>query len=76
MVNNKQINVGEVFAERLKLTRIELNLTKSELGSQLGVSHTTISRWENQVMIPTIDQLYNIAKFFKCTADYLIGLED
>ena len=76
MVNNKQINVGEVFAERLKLTRIELNLTKSELGSQLGVSHTTISRWENQVMIPTIDQLYNIAKFFKCTSDYLIGLED
>lgn len=72
----KKFDVSAVFAERLKLLRLELNLTKSELGTELLVSHTTISRWENQVMIPTIDQLYNIAKFFKCTADYLIGLED
>ena len=75
-MSSNEINVPAVFAERLKLLRQELNLTKSELGNRLFVSHTTISRWENQVMIPTIDQLYNIAKFFKCTSDYLIGLED
>lgn len=64
------------FAERLKELRIENNLTTIQLSKELGVGDSTISRWENGLRVPSIDHLYNIAIFFKVSADYLIGLED
>lgn len=65
-----------IFCERLKELRKENKLTAKQLGKHLNVSDATIIRWENGNMIPGIDHLYNIAVFFKVSADYLIGLED
>lgn len=64
------------FGERLRELRTEKNLSSVELGKELGVSGPTVIRWENETILPTIEKLYNIAKFFGVSADYLIGLED
>lgn len=66
----------KIFSERLKDLRIEKELSAIKLGKILGVSDSTIIRWENGKISPTIDNLYNIAKFFNVTSDYLLGLED
>lgn len=66
----------KVFAERLKSLRLEKGLTLVQLAEKIGVSFVAISRWENELRIPNIENLYYIAKFFNVTADYLIGLED
>lgn len=66
----------KVFCERLRELRLERKLSIIKLGEILGVNNSTISRWENGIMLPNIAQLYNIAKFFEVSADYLIGLED
>ena len=66
----------EIFCERLKELRLEKNLSTIQLAKELNVSDSTITRWENNLRVPSIDNLYNIARFFKVTADYLIGLED
>ena len=66
----------KIFCERLKELRLENNLTIIQLSEALSVRHSTISRWENNIVTPSIDHLYNIAKYFKVSADYLIGLED
>lgn len=66
----------EVFSQRFKDLRNESTLSTIELGKKLGVSNSTITRWENGVIIPSILNLYNIAKYFGVTSDYLIGLED
>jgi len=65
-----------VFQERLKELRLENELSAKELGKILGVRDTTILRWEKGIIIPSIEHLYNIAKYFNVSADYLIGLED
>lgn len=64
------------FAERLKELRLENNLTLKELASLIGVSDIAISRWENRLRVPNIDVLISLAKYFKVTTDYLLGLED
>ncbi|MBR2052673.1 MAG: helix-turn-helix transcriptional regulator, partial [Clostridia bacterium] len=46
------------------------------LGKALNVNDSTITRWENGVIIPSILHLRNIAIFFDVSADYLIGLVD
>ena len=66
----------QVFGERLRELRAEQNLSAKKLGEIINVSDATIIRWENDKMNPTIDDLYNIAIYFKVSADYLIGLED
>ena len=71
----KEIDLS-IFSERLKDFRTEKNLSTVQLAKKLGVSDASVSRWENQLRIPTIANLYKIAIFFDVSADYLIGLED
>lgn len=66
----------QIFCERFKDLRKENRLSTIDLGKELGVSNSTITRWENGVIVPSIDNLFNIAKYFKVSADFLIGLED
>ena len=66
----------KIFGERLKELRKEKELSAVQLGKILGVRDSTVIRWENNTMSPTIENLYNIAKYFGCTTDYLLGLED
>jgi len=64
------------FAERLKELREEQNLTQYELAKKINISHACINRWEKGLRVPNIDSIIVLSKFFKCSADYLIGLED
>ena len=66
----------KIFAERLKELREEKNLTQYELSKQIEISTACINRWEKNSRIPNIDSIIILCKFFNCSADYLIGLED
>ena len=66
----------EVFRQRLKELRIEKQLSALTLSKELKVCHSTLLRWENGQILPSIDHLYNIAVFFGVSSDYLLGLED
>ena len=66
----------KIFGEKLRELRKDNNLSAKQLAEQLNVRDSTIIRWENGIIEPTISNLYNIAKYFKVTSDYLIGLED
>lgn len=66
----------KIFCERLKELRQDKNLTTKQLGKNLQVSDSTITRWENGLRVPSIDNLYNIAVYFNVSADFLLGLEN
>ena len=66
----------KIFCERFKELRKENKISTIDLGKILGVSNSTITRWENGIITPSIDHLYNIAVYFNVSADYLIGLEN
>lgn len=64
------------FAERLKELREERGLSQRGLAKELDVSQPAIARWENNLQTPNIDIAILVAKYFKVTSDYLLGLED
>lgn len=64
----------QIFCKRFKDLRVSKNLTLVEMGKELNVSSSTIMRWENGIMTPSIDHLYTIVTHFKISADYLIGV--
>ena len=46
------------------------------LGKAIGVGDATICRWENGKADIKSNELVKVAKFFKVSTDYLVGLED
>lgn len=66
----------KIFAERLKDLRTEEKLSTTQLGNKIGVTATTISRWERDLREPSLENAKQIAIFFKVSTDYLCGLED
>lgn len=64
------------FANRLKELRSEKQVGQTELAKAIGVSNGTISLWENGLREPTLTNLLALAKYFKVSLDYLVGLED
>jgi len=65
-----------IFAQRLKELRTDKGLSTRALGAKVSTSGTSISRWELAQRLPNVDLVYNLAKFFNVTSDYLLGLED
>ena len=66
----------KLFCERIKLLRMERNLSQPELAKLVGVSNGMMSFWENGINEPTITHLLKLSQIFEVSTDYLLGLED
>ena len=62
--------------ERIRELRQSYGMSQVELAKHLGVSKQWVSNWENDNVLPSVDMLVQIAKFFRVTCDYLMGLEN
>lgn len=65
-----------MFAQRVKELRKELNLTQAALGAKFGYGRSTVCDWEIRGKEPSFDVLIELAKIFDVSAGYLLGLED
>ena len=64
------------FGERLKDLRVERNLTQDKLAELTGITQAAISFYELKKTKPTDEVIITFCKFFKVSADYLLGLAD
>ena len=64
------------FKENLKALRIENGVGQVELAKQIGVSKGIISLWENGLREPNMYSLIALARYFKVSIDFLVGLKD
>ena len=44
------------------------------VAQKIGVSQRAISKWLNNQSEPTATNIYNLAKFFEVSSDFLLGL--
>ena len=65
-----------MFANRIKYLRQTRELTQVQLADKLGVAKQSISNWENDNIMPSVDMLEKIADFFSVSTDYLLGREN
>lgn len=52
------------------------NLSQIEVARELGVSKQAVSNWENNNILPSIDMLVRISRFFSVSTDYLLELDN
>ncbi len=60
--------------ERIKSLRIKRGLTQQDLSSSLGVSVVSIRNWEAGIKCPSMSAIISLAKVFKVSTDYLLGV--
>lgn len=66
----------ERISDRIKELRAEFDLSQAKLGDLLSVSQDTISLWENDKALPSVEYIIVICKIFDVSADYLLCLKD
>lgn len=65
-----------MFCKRLGNLRRAYSLTQKQLADKLGVTKQTVSNWENDNILPSIETLIRICEFFNVSTDYILGLDD
>lgn len=65
-----------MLGEQIKKLRLAKNMSQVALANQLGVTKQSVSNWENDNILPSLDMLKKIAKYFSCTSDYLLEIDD
>lgn len=65
-----------MFAYRIKYLRQTRELNQVQLAEKLGVTKQSVSNWENDNIMPSVEMLIKIANFFRVSTDYLLGREE
>ena len=64
-----------MLGDRIKTLRTARNLSQVELARKLNVSKQSVSNWENNNILPSVDIVKKLALFFSCSTDYLLEME-
>lgn len=65
-----------IFAERLSELIFDNKISSSYLAQEIKCDRSTITRYLSGNKMPTIDLCCRIADYFKCSLDFLFGLEE
>lgn len=63
--------IGEIIKEK----REQLGLSQKQLAERLGISRTQVCYWEQGHCMPNILNCWDLADFFGCSIDELVGRE-
>jgi len=69
-------NMEKTFGERLKELRMELDMDQDEFGEIFNKSKSSISSYENNKRVPSLELVKKFAEYFNVTTDYLLGISD
>ncbi len=63
----------DAFAEKLKSARKKMGFTQKDVALETGIPQSTISKYENKELEPSIEFLGMLADLYEVSADWLIG---
>lgn len=64
-----------MLGDRIKQLRTARNLSQVELAAALNVSKQSVSNWENDNILPSVEMIKQLARFFSCSSDFLLELD-
>jgi len=60
------------LGKKIKLARVEVDLTQTQLARKINAKQKSISRYETGVSLPSIETLVKLAKVLKKPAGYFL----
>ena len=71
---SSEANKKSLFPSQLRELRKEKGVSQEAVARELGVSKSTIGLYETGDTLPDAKTLYELAKYYDVSADYLLGL--
>ena len=65
-----------LLGNTIRQARIDNNMTQEQLASQMGVMQNVVSNWENEVALPRVRQLPELARILQCTIGALFEIAE
>lgn len=65
-----------MLGDNIKNLRINKGLSQVDLANKLSVTKQSVSNWENENIMPSVEMLIKIAEIFGVTTDFLLGLSE
>ncbi len=63
-----------MIGDRIKELRVSHKYTQTVLATKLGVTKQAVSNWENNNIVPSIEQLIKLSQLFGVPSDYILEL--
>lgn len=63
-----------MVAARIKLLRDQRGMTQTELAERLGITRSSVNAWEMGISVPSTQYIVELARLFKVSTDYLLGV--
>ena len=63
------------LGERLTEQRLLRKLSQKDVAAAVGVSVSVISNYEHGERTPSVETLMSLAGLYRCSVDYLLGIE-
>ncbi|MGB4985419.1 MAG: helix-turn-helix transcriptional regulator [Erysipelotrichaceae bacterium] len=63
-----------MIADKIIMLRKSRNITQAELARAFGITRSSINAWEIGISVPSTQYVMELAKYFKVSTDYLLGL--
>ncbi len=64
-----------IFSKRFSFLRKKNGYTQEKIGKMMGVSNRAVSKWENGLAFPTMDNIYKLSKIFGVNVDFFFSCE-
>lgn len=62
--------------KRIKLLRESAGMTQTDLAKKLGITRSSINAWEMGISVPSTQYIVELARMFKVSSDYLLGIDN
>lgn len=66
----------KIIAERLRNFREQLGLSQRKIAEKIGITQTSVYRYENDLADPSTESLLWYADYFDVSLDYIFGRTD
>lgn len=63
----------KVLGKKIKLARVELDMTQTDLADKIGAKQKSVSRYENGASTPSLETMVKISKVLRKSVDHFLS---
>lgn len=71
-IGNKQGGIALLLGKKLKSSRVKKKYSQNDVAEQLHISRQSISKWENDMSYPDLNNLVKLSTYYQVSIDHLL----
>lgn len=71
-ISNKQGGIALLLGGKLKSSRVKKGYSQNDVAEELHISRQSISKWENDISYPELDNLVKLSTYYQVSIDQLL----